>query len=82
VTICDPIPWYIQRREAKARGFAKGGWFFVTYDGTPLIGPCKSPQACSTHLATDEQQTSNVIKLGGDDDYDHPHGASVTRKGI
>jgi hypothetical protein len=42
----DPIPWLIERLDAKRRGLARPGWYFIRYDGQPMVGPCEGPEEC------------------------------------
>jgi hypothetical protein len=42
----DATPWLIDRQEAKRRGLAQPGWYVMSHDGQPLVGPCEGPEEC------------------------------------
>jgi hypothetical protein len=42
----DPIPWHIDEIEAQRRGLSHAGWYIMTYDGCPVVGPHAEPEDC------------------------------------
>jgi hypothetical protein len=52
----DPIPWHIDEIEAQRRSLSHAGWYIMTYDGCPVVGPHAEPEDCimALHELPDE----------------------------
>ncbi len=57
----DPIPWYLDGREAQRRGLGAQGWYIM--DGKkPIIGPCGSPEDCILMISDRNQVERSAVR--------------------
>jgi len=61
----DPIPWHIDEIEAQQRSLRHAGWYIMTYDGCPVVGPHADPEACimALHELADEPRQASPRQL-------------------